>query len=182
MVFQNKQKNKNADHSVLDLLEIEKKEEQYLYDTLPAEATEKLGFIVNNVQPTNQADFENDFQNLLDNSYINEVEGELSLDVYEDDNKIMVQAPLAGVSLDDIDINYSQGVLTIKGERKAGNEVKNDKYYIKECFWGKFSRSILLPNDIDTSAIAAHLKNGILTIVLPKLDLPNNVSVSIKKI
>jgi len=182
MVFKNKEKNKIQDKSVLDLLEIEKQEEHHLYDMMPEGSAEKIGFLLDNVQPNNPQAFADDFQNLLDNTYINEIEGELSLDVYEEAGNIVVQAPLAGVALEDLDINFSQGVLTIKGDRKVSNELKEDKYYIKECFWGKFSRSILLPDDIDSAKIKAHLKNGILTVVLPKLELPNNVSIEIKKL
>jgi HSP20 family protein len=182
MVFKNKEKNKIQEKSVLDLLEIEKREEQHLYDEMPEASVEKIGFLMDNLTPSNPQKFEGDFQDLLDNSYINEIEGELSLDVYEEGGNIVVQAPLAGVDLADLDINFSQGVLTIKGDRKSSNELKDDKYYIKECFWGKFSRSILLPDDIDTAKIKAHLKNGVLTVVLPKLELPNNVSIEIKKI
>lgn len=182
MVFKNKQKNKTQDSSVLDLMEIEKREEQHLYDSMPENALDKLGFLMDNVQPSNPQSFDNDFQNLLDNSYINEVEGELSLDVYEDEGQIVVRAPIAGVDLADLDINFSQGVLTIKGERKGGQSIKDDKYFIKECFWGKFSRSILLPDEIDSGKIKAHIKNGVLTVVLPKLELPNNVSIEIKKL
>ncbi len=182
MVFQNKQKNKTQDKSVLDLLEIEKKEEQHLFDVMPESSINKLEYLMNNVVPSNQQEFDNGFQNLLDNSYINEVEGELALDVYEEDGQIVVRAPLAGVALEDLDINFSQGVLTIKGDRKGGREIKEDNYFIKECFWGKFSRSILLPDDIDTAKIKAHVKNGVLTVVLPKLELPNNVSIEIKKL
>lgn len=182
MVFKNKEKNKIQDKSVLDLLEIEKQEEHHLYDMMPEGSAEKIGFLLDNVQTAQPQAFADDFQNLLDNTYINEIEGELSLDVYEEAGNIVVQAPLAGVALEDLDINFSQGVLTIKGDRKVSNELKEDKYYIKECFWGKFSRSILLPDDIDSAKIKAHLKNGILTVVLPKLELPNNVSIEIKKL
>lgn len=183
MVFKNKQKNKkNQDQSVLDLLEIEKKEEQHLFDVMPESSLNKLEYLMDNVVPSNQQEFDNGFQNLLDNSYINEVEGELALDVYEEEGKIVVRAPIAGVALEDLDINFNQGVLTIKGDRKCVGEIKDDAYLIKECFWGKFSRSILLPDDIDTSKIKAHVKNGILTVVLPKLELPNNVSIEIKKL
>lgn len=110
-----------------------------------------------------------------------DLEGELSLDVYDDGDSLIIQAPVAGVNLDDIEINYSQGVLTIKGERKNEKTVKAENYLTSECYWGKFSRSVFLPVEINTKKIKAHLKNGILMIILPKLDLPANVDVEVKK-
>lgn len=109
------------------------------------------------------------------------LEGELSLDVYDEGDNLVIEAPIAGVSLDDLDINYSQGVLTVKGERKRERNVETDQYLTSECYWGKFSRSVFLPVEIDTKKIKAYLKNGILTIILPKLDLPANVNINISK-
>lgn len=95
-------------------------------------------------------------------------EGQLSLDVYQTADEIVIKAPVAGVSLSDINITVSDGILTIRGERKLEEIVSQNDYYLQECYWGSFSRSIVLPNQLRTEQIKAMFKNGVLKVTIPK--------------
>jgi len=94
--------------------------------------------------------------------------GQLSLDIYETPKELTILAPIAGVSLDDINVSVTEDVLTIQGKRNHEFTINEDDYLIQECFWGKFSRSIVLPDYVDTSKINAGFKNGVLKITIPK--------------
>jgi len=97
--------------------------------------------------------------------------GQLPVDVLENKKEIRIVAPLAGVDIDQVEIIINNDVLTIKGQRELDSEVTNLKgvdYYAQECFWGQFSRSIILPLHADTSQIEASQKNHILYIRIPK--------------
>ena len=96
-------------------------------------------------------------------------EGQLSVDVYQDNNNIVIKSTIAGVEPDNIDISFHNDMLTIRGERKHDKTISDDDYFYKECYWGSFSRSIILPLEVQVDKIKATIKNGILTIVLPKV-------------
>lgn len=91
-----------------------------------------------------------------------------SVDIYEKENAFTVKAELPGVSMEGIDISMSGNTLTIKGERKAPENIKEDEYQRCEMCYGKFSRSISFSVPINTEKIDATLENGILEIRLPK--------------
>ncbi len=95
-------------------------------------------------------------------------EAQLTVDVFQDDEHIIIQSTIAGVSRDDIDIALTTDMVTIKGTRKRAESVGPSDYYHQELYWGPFSRSIILPTDIDPEGAKASLNNGILTIKLPK--------------
>lgn len=95
-------------------------------------------------------------------------ENQLKLDVYQTINEIVIKSAIAGVEQRDIEIDITNDILTIKGAVNKDETVKAEAYYYKECHWGPFSRSVILPSDIDTTGIRAMLKNGVLTIRLPK--------------
>lgn len=99
-----------------------------------------------------------------------ESEGQLTLDVYRAGEEIIIKSTLAGVTSDNVDISVTNDMLTIKGIRFKDEEVKMEDYYYQECYWGPFSRSVILPTDADPDHIKASLKNGILTIRLPKVE------------
>ena len=101
---------------------------------------------------------------------LEELEGQLAIDVYQTDNEIILQAPLAGVSPDHLEVSISDEMVKIKGERKTKTELKKENFLCQECYWGVFSRSYLLPVAIDASKASAALKDGILTITIPKLE------------
>lgn len=98
-----------------------------------------------------------------------EFEGQLAVDVYQTKDKIVVKAPIAGVKPDDIDVAISEDVVTIRGDRKDEFAVQKDNYYVQECFWGSFSRSVILPTSTVAEKAEASLKDGVLTIQIPKL-------------
>ena len=95
-------------------------------------------------------------------------EGQLTIDVYQTDEDIVIKSTIAGVKPEDLDVSINNDMLTIKGERKFEDEVSEDNFYYQECYWGGFSRSVVLPVDVVPEKIEATLKNGILTVKLPK--------------
>jgi len=96
-------------------------------------------------------------------------EGQLTVDVYQTDDEIIIKSTIAGVTADDIDISITSDMVTIKGSRKSDEKVRTADYYYQELYWGSFSRSIILPEEIDADNAKATMKNGILTLRLPKL-------------
>jgi HSP20 family protein len=98
----------------------------------------------------------------------NDAEGQLTIDVYQTDNDIVIKSTIAGVKPEDLDVSISNDMVTIRGERKNEEVVSGDNYYYQECYWGSFSRSVVLPVDVISEKAEASLKNGILTIRLPK--------------
>lgn len=96
-------------------------------------------------------------------------EGQLTVDVYQTEDDIVIKSTIAGVTADDVDISLTKDMATIKGKRAPDEPVDADDYYYQELYWGPFSRSIILPEDIDVEKASASMKNGILTLRLPKL-------------
>ncbi len=97
-----------------------------------------------------------------------ESEGQLSIDVYQDEFNIYIVAPIAGVKASDIDLSITEETITIHGVRKPSAEINADKYLLQECYWGKFSRSYKLPIPANAENSKATLKDGLLTIEVPK--------------
>jgi HSP20 family protein len=111
----------------------------------------------------------------LDESF----EGQLAVDVYQTDEAVVVQSAVAGVRVEDLDITVNNDMVTIRGIRRRGQAVPAQDYFYQECYWGGFSRSIILPVDVKGDKVTATLKNGILTVVLPKVDRPRAKSVRV---
>jgi len=107
-------------------------------------------------------------------------EGQLTIDVYQTDENIIIKSTIAGVTPEDIDITIDNDMVIIKGERKNYTSVKEEDYYYQECYWGSFSRSVILPCDIEADKIQAELKNGILTVILPKAHKSKTKKISVK--
>lgn len=97
------------------------------------------------------------------------VPGQLAVDVYETKEKLVVKARTAGVNKNDLDVSISDNTLTIRGTLSAGNEEDVENYFVQECYWGEFSRSIALPIPVKEDEIEAVLKDGVLTISFTKL-------------
>ena len=91
-----------------------------------------------------------------------------SVDIVDDDDKLMLSAEVPGVDKKDVKINIQNNILTIEGEKKQKNEINKDDHYRTERFYGKFCRSFTLPSDVDSENIKADFSNGILSITLPK--------------
>jgi HSP20 family protein len=95
--------------------------------------------------------------------------GQVAVDIYELDNYYIIRAPIAGVKLSDLDIEVADNQLTIRGNRQQGEQIPNDQFYIQECFWGPFSRTVTLPFVIDPKKIRATFnRECILKILVPK--------------
>lgn len=109
-----------------------------------------------------------------------EPEGQLAIDVYQTPADIIVESAIAGVKPEDIDINVTSDSVTIKGERRREEELKGDDYYYQECYWGRFSRSVILPQEIDPERAEVTFKNGILTVRLPKANKKRQRKLKIK--
>jgi HSP20 family protein len=95
-------------------------------------------------------------------------EGQLTIDVYQTDSDIVIKSTIAGVKPEDLDVNINNDMITIRGERKQDEQISPENYYYQECYWGSFSRSVILPIDIVPDKVEASMKNGILTIRMPK--------------
>lgn len=115
---------------------------------------------------------------------LNQQEGQLAVDVFQTADEIMVIAPVAGVARDDISISVTDDqdkILTIRGQRHLQLKVEPADYFTQECFWGPFSRSIILPDSVDPSSVKASFKNGILTVRVPKVEKIKTRVVKIKE-
>ena len=112
--------------------------------------------------------------------WLEDYEGQLAVDVYQTENDVVLKAPLAGVSPEDLEISITDEVINIKGERKVTEEVTRDNYFAQECYWGTFSRSYILPVAVNSEKASASLKNGILHIVIPKLEKTKTRTIEIK--
>ncbi len=97
-------------------------------------------------------------------------EGELPVDMYQTGDAIVIRALVAGVSPDDLDIAITRDMVTIKGLREEYQESADDDYYHRELFWGSFSRTLLLPEEVIIDEAEAQEKHGLLEIKLPKVD------------
>jgi HSP20 family protein len=98
-----------------------------------------------------------------------DVPGQLAVDVYETKEKLVVKARTAGVNKNDLDVSISDNQLTIRGTLSSGSEEGVENYFLQECYWGEFSRSIALPVPVKEEEIEAVLKDGVLTISFGKV-------------
>ncbi|MEK7465352.1 MAG: Hsp20/alpha crystallin family protein [Patescibacteria group bacterium] len=98
-----------------------------------------------------------------------EADGQLTVDVYQDKDDVVVQSTVAGVNEDDLEVNITNESVTIRGKRERSDKIEEKDFFYQECYWGRFSRSVLLPVEVDPDKSTAALKNGVLTIRMPKL-------------
>lgn len=98
------------------------------------------------------------------------VPGQLAVDVYETNDRLVVKARTAGVRKDALDVSISDNQLTIRGTLSAGDEEEVENYFLQECYWGEFSRTIALPVPVKEDDIEAVLKDGVLTVSFGKLE------------
>lgn len=110
------------------------------------------------------------------------VEGELAVDVYQTDGHIVIQAMVAGVPAEDLTVSVTRDMVTIKGKREAPKGVSKENYFYQELYWGAFSRTVLLPAEVETDEIEATERHGLLTIKLPKIDKGRIQNVKIKSL
>lgn len=109
-----------------------------------------------------------------------EEEGQLTIDVYQTQNEIVIKSPVAGVTPKDLEVTITNDMVTIKGRRGNEEEVAKENYFFQELYWGPFSRSVILPTEIEIDQAKAILKDGILTIRLPKIEKETAKKLSIQ--
>lgn len=109
-------------------------------------------------------------------------DGELTVDVYQTSDMIVIKAMIAGVRPEDLDISITRDMVTIKGKREEEKIAKDDDYFMRELYWGTFSRSITLPEEIDVDESEAVEKHGLLILKLPKLDKKRQSKLKVRTI
>jgi HSP20 family protein len=102
------------------------------------------------------------------------------VDIYEDEEEVVLKAELPGMKKEDIDLRVENNILTLHGQRKQEKEVKEDGYFRSERAYGKFSRSFTLPTTVDVKKISASYKDGILTVQLPRLEESKPKQIDVK--
>ena len=110
-----------------------------------------------------------------------EAEGELAVDMYETDEKIIIEAPVAGVKIEDLEVIVEGDTIKIKGKRDRLEKGKKRDYLLQECYWGSFSREIILPVEVDGQKAEAIKKQEILLIKIPKLAQKTEKKIKIKE-
>ncbi len=153
-------------------------EESQEYDNnLEEEVEENLNYQERNTPETPMSQRPQEAQN--DASLVDS-EGQLTIDVYQTDDDVVIKSTIAGIKPEDLDVNINNDMVTIRGERKQDEEVDQENYYYQECYWGTFSRSVILPVEIITEKAEATMKNGILTIRLPKADVTKTRKIQVR--
>ncbi|MBZ1345336.1 MAG: Hsp20/alpha crystallin family protein [Candidatus Nealsonbacteria bacterium] len=109
-----------------------------------------------------------------------EPEGELAIDVYQTEEEIVVQSPIAGIRPENLDIFVENDVLSIRGNRQKPDEIGQKDYFYQECYWGLFSRQVILPKETDPSRIIAEMKEGVLIVRIPKVKKEKSKKIIIK--
>ena len=105
-------------------------------------------------------------------------EGQLSLDVFRDGDVLCIRSTVSGVKPEDLDISLHGDLLTIRGKRESDNDVADDQWFYRECYWGAFSRSIVLPYEVASDLAEANLNNGVLEIRIPIREHGKKLNVS----
>lgn len=109
-----------------------------------------------------------------------EEEGQLAVDVYQTPSEIVIQTMVAGVRPDDLDISITREMVTVKGRREAPRHIDPNDYYIEELYWGSFSRTVVLPEEIEVEEAEAVENHGLLIIKLPKIDTGKQTKLKVK--
>ena len=105
-----------------------------------------------------------------DSDWLEDGEGQLTIDVYQTPDEIVVESTIAGVDPENLDVNITPDSVTIKGKREKEKKIADEDYFYQECYWGRFSRSVILPQEINPDESTAAIKNGVLIIKMPKID------------
>lgn len=111
-----------------------------------------------------------------------ETEGQLAIDMYQTPSEIVVKTMIAGVKQEDLDVSITRDMVVIKGNREESNDTAGNDYFHKELYWGLFSRTIILPQEIDVDESDATNKNGLLIIKMPKIDKHRQAKLKIKSV
>lgn len=106
-----------------------------------------------------------------------ETEGELAVDIFRNGKTLIIRSPIAGVPLEKLDIAIDGDLLTIRGEREDHHDANEEDVFVHECYWGSFSRSIVLPVDVYGEQAEATMKNGVLEIHIPIRNAEHRITV-----
>ncbi len=109
-------------------------------------------------------------------------EAELSVDVFQTPTDIVIQTMVAGVRPEDLDISVARDTITVRGEREESRTIDEDNYFTKELYWGKFSRTISLPAEVEPEEVEATERHGLVTIKIKKVDKDKKNTVKVKSI
>ena len=127
----------------------------------PTDTTTEMPVAPTNVAAPEQIEVQNTSEQEVE-------EGQLTLDVYQTADDVIVLSTIAGVKSPDLEVTLNNDLLTIRGSRTNPSDAKQEDYFYSENYWGKFSRSVIIPVDVDGDKVRAELKDGILKVVLPK--------------
>ncbi len=111
-----------------------------------------------------------------EDAWLHKSEGQLAVDVHETDDEVVVRSPIAGVKPEHLEVFVHDDMLTLRGTRHEDAEI-GGRHLVRECHWGAFSRSIILPTEVDADRIAATLKDGVLTVRMPKMRRSKKITV-----
>jgi len=119
-----------------------------------------------------------------DNNWIEEEneEAELSIDLYQTPTDIIIQTMVAGVKPDDLEVSVSRDVVTIRGKREESRVIDEDNFFTKELYWGKFSRTMSLPVEVEPEEVEAIEKHGLLTVKIKKVDKEKKSNIKVRSI
>lgn len=121
-----------------------------------------------------------DKEELSDDWSDDQGDAQLTVDVYQTPTEIVLQAMVAGVKPEDLEVNITREMVTIKGTRHKHNEVREEDFFSRELYWGSFSRAILLPQEVEVEKCEAAIKHGLLTIRMPKVNKEKSQSLKVK--
>jgi len=140
-------------------------------------------FIEQLTRPSNSANIRDQFfaPSLTEETDLPE-EGQLTIDIFQDKLNMYVVAPIAGVRPEDIELVLDKDILTIRGTRNVEFTAEQKNYIYQECYWGRFSRSIILPIPVDGSGVTADFKNGVLKVTLPKAEENSAIAIKVNEI
>lgn len=128
----------------------------------------------------NDADTELVARGIMDEA--EDEDGQLTVDVYQTPDEIVLKTMVAGVRPEDLDVNITRDMVTIRGKREESSEVRDEDYFHKELYWGSFSRTITLPEEIDVEGAEAIERHGLLTLKLPKVDKSKQNKLRVKSV
>lgn len=107
-------------------------------------------------------------------------EGELAVDIYQNSAEVVIQTMVAGVKPEDLNVSITREMVTIQGKRDRPSGLQDEDYFQQELYWGSFSRSIVLPSEVDVEESEAIARHGLLTLRLPKIDKQKSSKLKIK--
>jgi HSP20 family protein len=134
----------------------------------------------------NEEEIDTEIEDVNDNELMgvsnssSDEEGQLAIDMYQTPTEIILKTMVAGVKPEDIDISVTRDMVTIRGKREDLIESSGDDYFHKELYWGTFSRTVILPQEVEVEDAEATNKNGLLTIKMPKLDKNRQTKLRVK--